>query len=77
MVLGILTAVAACPAIIGTTEAVQQGQKQNAREQHRGRKTNLIVTCSTASRLGREINGCQVVLSDEKVLSLARVVREG
>jgi hypothetical protein len=67
MVLGIITAAAACPAIVGTNEAVQQGQRQNARDRHRGTKTNLIVACSTASRLGREINGCRVVLSDEKV----------
>jgi hypothetical protein len=67
MVLGVLTAVAACPAIIGTNEAVQQGQKQNAKERHRGQKTNLAITCSSATALGKEINGCEVVLSDEKV----------
>lgn len=67
MVLGILTAIAACPAIIGTTEAVRQGQKQNAKEKHRGLKTNLIVNASTISRSGREINGCQVVLSSDKL----------
>jgi hypothetical protein len=30
MVLGIITAIAACPAIVGTTEAVRQGQRKNA-----------------------------------------------
>lgn len=67
MVLGILTAVGACPAIVGTTEAVQQGQKQNARERKRGEKTNLTVLCSGATERGKEINGCEVVLSDNKV----------
>jgi hypothetical protein len=67
MVLGILTAIAACPAIIGTTEAVRQGQRQNAREKHRGLKTNLSVKCSRASSGGREIDGCAVVLSNDKV----------
>jgi hypothetical protein len=67
MVLGILTAIAACPAIIGTTEAVRQGQRQNAREKHRGLKTSLSVICSRASRAGREIDGCEVVLSENKV----------
>ncbi|KAF2690894.1 hypothetical protein K458DRAFT_426312 [Lentithecium fluviatile CBS 122367] len=67
MVLGILTAIAACPAIIGTTEAVRQGQRQNAREKHRGLKTNLSVNCSRASSGGREIDGCAVVLSDDKL----------
>jgi GTPase len=67
MVLGILTAIAACPAIIGTTEAVRQGQRQNAREKHRGLKTNLAVACSRATKAGREIDGCEVVLSENKV----------
>ncbi|KAF2466176.1 uncharacterized protein BDR25DRAFT_395950 [Lindgomyces ingoldianus] len=67
MVLGILTAIAACPAIIGTTEAVRQGQKQNAKEKHRGLKTNLIVNCSRFSEDGREVDGCEIVLSSNKV----------
>ncbi|KAF2107381.1 hypothetical protein BDV96DRAFT_506319 [Lophiotrema nucula] len=67
MVLGILTAIAACPAIIGTTEAVRQGQKQSAKERHRGLKTKLFVGCSTASRNGKEVDGSEVVLSDNKL----------
>jgi len=67
MVLGILTAIAACPAIIGTTEAVRQGQRQSSKEKHRGLKTNLVVNCSRVSRGGREIDGCAVVLSNNKV----------
>jgi hypothetical protein len=67
MVLGILTAIAACPAIIGTTEAVRQGQRQSAKEKHRGLKTKLIVNCSTATKAGREVDGCEVVLSSDKV----------
>lgn len=67
MVLGILTSIAACPAIIGTTEAVRQGQSQNKRQQHRGRKCNLFVTCSDPSRKARDIHGGMVVLRDRKV----------
>lgn len=67
MVLGILTAIAACPAIIGTVEAVRQGQKQSAKEKHRGLKTNLSVACARESIGGREIDGCTVVLSENKV----------
>jgi hypothetical protein len=67
MVLGILTSIAACPAIIGTTEAVRQGQKQNAREKHRSRKANLTVSCSDPSRKARDIHGGHVVLRDNKV----------
>jgi hypothetical protein len=67
MVLGILTAVAACPAIIGTTEAVRQGQRNNAREKHRGTKTNLIASCASVSQKGSEINESTVVLKNNKV----------
>ena len=67
MVLGILTAIAACPAIVGTTEAIRQGQRSNAKEKHRGTKTNLIASCSSVSRKSREINGGAVVLNDNKV----------
>jgi len=67
MVLGILTSIAACPAIIGTTEAVRQGQAQNAREKHRGTKTNLVARCARKSSWGREVEGGLVVLRDHKV----------
>jgi hypothetical protein len=62
MVLGIITSIAACPAIIGTVEAVRQGQRQSAKEQHRGAKTNLVVSSSNS-----EINGCPVELRDGRV----------
>jgi hypothetical protein len=67
MVLGILTAIAACPAIIGTTEAVRQGQRKNSKEAHRGQKSNLFVSCSTGTRVGKEVNGSAVVLRNGKV----------
>jgi len=66
MVLGILTAIAACPAIVGTNEAVMQGQKQNAREKHRGLKSNMIVNCEISSRFAHEVNGMSVVLQNNK-----------
>lgn len=67
MVLGLLTAIAACPAIIGTTEAIQQGQKANAREQHRGRKTNLTIKLPGAHSYKAKFEGCMVVLQDKKL----------
>jgi hypothetical protein len=67
MVLGIITAIAACPAIIGTTEAVRQGQSQHKKQRHKGRKSNLLVTCSDPSRKARDIHGGTVVLRDKKV----------
>jgi hypothetical protein len=51
--------IAACPAIVGTTEAVCQSQRKNARKRHRGAKTNLVISCSNS-----EIDGCPVVLCD-------------
>lgn len=72
MVLGILTAIAACPAIVGTTEAVRQGQRTNAREKYRGVKSNLIVSCASSSPAGREIDGCAIVLRNNKVRILRR-----
>jgi len=67
MVLGLLTAIAACPAIVGTTEAIRQGQRNNAKERHRGRKSNLVVSCSDPSPRSREINGGSIVLRDKKL----------
>ncbi|OCK77803.1 hypothetical protein K432DRAFT_258955, partial [Lepidopterella palustris CBS 459.81] len=67
MPLGIITSIAACPAIIGTVEAVQQGQKKNAKEKHRGMKSNLVVQCFSTRRGGREVNGGTVVLRDNKL----------
>jgi hypothetical protein len=67
MVLGLLTAIAACPAIVGTTEAVRQGQRTNAKEQQRGVKSNLIVSCVSTSLAGSEINGRYIVLRNNKV----------
>ena len=70
MVLGLLTAIAACPAIIGTTEAVRQGQKKNAKEKHRGQKSNLIAHCSSKSSKKSQIDGGLVVLRNNKVRHL-------
>ncbi|KFY67606.1 hypothetical protein V496_01527 [Pseudogymnoascus sp. VKM F-4515 (FW-2607)] len=67
MVLGIITSIVACLAIIGTAEAIQQGQRQNAREQHRRRKSNLLVSCSDPSRKARDVNGGTVVLRNNKL----------
>lgn len=67
MVLGIVTAIAACPAIIGTNQAVTQGQHKSAKEKHRGLKTNLVVSCTGTSRGSHEVNGGVVVLLNNKV----------
>lgn len=71
MALGIITSVAACPAIVGTTEAIQNSQRQQRKQQHRQRKTNLIVACSDPSAAGDYIDGSYIVLRDHKVLALS------
>lgn len=67
MVFGILAAVAAVPAIVGTTEAVRQGQRQNAREEHRGRKSNLTITLPVRNSYSEQFDGAMVVLKDNKL----------
>lgn len=67
MVLGIITAVAACPAIVGTTEAIRYGQKQNQREEHRGRKCHLTVTLLKPSSYSAQFNNAPVVLRHGKL----------
>ncbi|KAF4762770.1 hypothetical protein N7455_002705 [Penicillium solitum] len=76
MVLGLLTAIAACPAIVGTTEAVRQGQRKNSKEQHRGVKSNLTVSCASTSCAGSEVDGCSIVLRNNK-LYIAVTATEG
>lgn len=60
-------AVAACPAIIGTTEAVRQGQRENQREEQRGRKTNLVVSLLRRSSYSPRFDGAFIVLKDNKL----------
>ncbi|OMP87962.1 hypothetical protein BK809_0008056 [Diplodia seriata] len=67
MVLGIITAIAACPAIVGTNQAVLQGQHKSAKEKHRGLKTNLVVSCTGTSSGAHEVNGRAVVLLNNKL----------
>lgn len=66
MVFGLITAIAACPAIIGTTEAVRYGQKNNDRSEHRGRKYHLTVTLARRSIYSAQFDGAQIVLKDNK-----------
>lgn len=67
MVIGIITAIAACPAIIGTAEAVRQGQKAQACEEHRGRKSNLVCQLLSLCRESANFNGALIVLKNGKV----------
>ncbi|KAI7265845.1 hypothetical protein KC343_g3757 [Hortaea werneckii] len=66
MVFGLLTAVVAAPAIAGTTEGIRYGQKNNQREEHRGKKYNLTVTLARRSRYSQQFDGAQIILKDNK-----------
>ncbi|TKA75901.1 hypothetical protein B0A55_07210 [Friedmanniomyces simplex] len=72
MVFGILSAVAAAPAIVGTTEAIRLGQRKNQREEHRGRKNNLSVTLLRRSPRRIQFDGALIVLKDNKLYVDAR-----
>lgn len=67
MVLGLISAIAACPAIVGTTEAVRHGQRANARERHRGEKCNLVVELPIKNAYSSLLDGALVVLKNGKV----------
>ena len=66
MVVGLLSAIVAGPAILGITEGVRVGQTKNKKEEHRGRRCNLIVNHTTGSSRGQEVNGKQIVLQNGK-----------
>ncbi|KAG6353580.1 hypothetical protein INS49_005542 [Diaporthe citri] len=63
----LLTAVGAVPTIIGTTQAIEHGQRQNARRQHRGRRSNLVVTLPRKNSYSALFEGAKVVLRDHKL----------
>ena len=67
MVLSVLVAIIAAPALLGTQEAIRQSQAKEKREEHRARRCNLIATCVKSSMRSREINGRPLVLKNGKV----------
>jgi hypothetical protein len=67
MVLGILIAAITAPGLLGSQEAIRQGQSKDKREEHRARRCNLITSCVSSSPRGREIDGRSVVLRNGKL----------
>ncbi|KAK7608367.1 hypothetical protein JOL62DRAFT_558531 [Phyllosticta paracitricarpa] len=67
MVVSMLLALSTCPAMLGSQEAIRQGQQKERREEHRARRCHLVVGCLTLSRRGRAIDGRQVVLKDNRL----------
>ncbi|KAJ4270358.1 hypothetical protein NW762_002037 [Fusarium torreyae] len=62
-----LLALTVCPAMLGTQEAIRQSQAKTKREEHRGRRCNLVVSCVKPSIRSRDINNKLVVLKDSKL----------
>ncbi|KAI8723661.1 hypothetical protein NCS52_00222500 [Fusarium sp. LHS14.1] len=62
-----LLALTVCPAMLGTQEAIRQSQAKSKREEHRGRRCNLVVSCVKPSIRSRDINNKLVVLKDSKL----------
>jgi hypothetical protein len=66
-----LIALITCPALLATSEAIRQGQTKDRREEHRARRSNLIVSCVEASPRRREIDHQQVALKNNKVATVS------
>jgi hypothetical protein len=67
MALSMLIALAACPALLGTQEAIRQSQSKSRKEEHRAARCNLMVTCVNPSTRSLELNNRSVVLRESKV----------
>ncbi|KAF2460439.1 hypothetical protein BDY21DRAFT_361394 [Lineolata rhizophorae] len=67
MVVSMILALSTAPGLLGTQEAIRQGQSKERREEHRARRCNLIVTCVKTSSKSREINGRRVILTNDKL----------
>ncbi|KAH8728556.1 hypothetical protein GQ44DRAFT_646115 [Phaeosphaeriaceae sp. PMI808] len=62
--MSILLALAAIPGMLGTQEAIRQGQQKERREEHRARRCNIVASCIKSSIHASEINGRPIVLRD-------------
>lgn len=62
-----LLALTTVPALLGTNEAIRQGQTKDRREEHRARRSNLIVSCVDPSPRSIQIDHRQVGLKNNKV----------
>jgi len=62
-----LIALIAAPAILATNEAIRQGQTKDRREEHRARRSNLVVSCDAASPYALDLDHRQVALKNNKV----------
>ncbi|TVY58912.1 hypothetical protein LSUE1_G007987, partial [Lachnellula suecica] len=65
--LSMILAITTCPALLATQEAIRQGQTKDRREDHRARRSNLIVSCVDSAEEAREIDRRQVALRNNKL----------
>jgi hypothetical protein len=62
-----LIALITAPALLATSEAIRQGQSKDRKEEHRERRSNLVVSCVDSSPLSLDIDHRQVALKNNKV----------
>ncbi len=62
-----LIALLTCPALLATNEAIRQGQTKDRREEHRARRSNLLVSCTDPSPLSIEVDHRQIALKNSRV----------
>lgn len=67
MVLSILIATTTAPALLGSQEAIRQGQSKDKREEHRARRCNLVASCVKPTPRSKEIDGRPIVLRNGKL----------
>lgn len=72
MSMSMLLALTICPAMLSSQEAIRQSQSKTRREEHRGRRCNLVVSCLKRSTRARDIDNRVVVLRDSKVSNHCR-----
>ncbi|WVO17611.1 hypothetical protein L204_105308 [Cryptococcus depauperatus] len=67
MVFGIITATAICPAIVATTQAIEQGQKGNRKAGNKGQDLGLFIRFGHAHPYREKLEGARIVLKDGKL----------
>ncbi|KAH6675414.1 hypothetical protein B0J14DRAFT_636932 [Halenospora varia] len=67
MAMSIVALVAGGPALFATTEAIRQSQHKERRDEHRKKRTNLVIRCSRSSKYSPILEGRRVVLSGNKL----------
>jgi hypothetical protein len=62
-----LLALVTVPALLGSNEAIRQGQSKDRKEEHRARRCNLIINCCDESEFSDELDHRRVGLKNNRV----------